>query len=384
MSFTTPTVDVYVPGTTLGIGNVNAGTINIGKAGTTINVGGSMAVTNSVTTPSCTMTSLTTGNLIISPFSGDVAFNNFSARNATIGNASFMNASFNTLNSSNILIGPYPVSGAFTNVNVINASIANASISNLSSTNINVLNASMTYINVSGFLINPLPSDPTFTSINTPNIDVNANGTLTLGNQNATAVYIGSSATRNVINNIGTGSGTGTIYIGNNTNSIQLNGQTTLAKPLTLQAASGYVAPTTGQLGSIITASFAATTTLTSSTWVSSPAFTIPPGNYILNTNIRPRPGYTSGAIFTGAYISITSGTLNTGTSYYYIYDSTTKPNLTYGIPPYLAMYSYSAVFTCATTLTLYLNFQGVYSVSGSNQAPELNTTDSVYFMRIE
>lgn len=215
MSFTTPTVDVYVPGTTLGLGNVNAGTINIGKAGTTINVGGTMAVTNSVTTPSCTMTSLTTGNLLISPFSGDVAFNNFSSRNATIGNASIMNASFNSINSSNILIGPYPVSGVFSNMNVINATISNASISNLSSTNINVLNASMTYVNVSGFLINPLPTNPVFSGINT-------------------------------------GSDTTTLSVGNNTNSIALNGAVTLAKPLTLGTA-----PTSNtQLGGSIKYSF--------------------------------------------------------------------------------------------------------------------------------
>jgi hypothetical protein len=215
MSFTTPTVDVYVPGTTLGIGNVNAGTINIGKAGTTINVGGSMAVTNSVTTPSCTMTSMNVSSLIIAPFSGDVAFNNFSARNATIANASIMNASFNSINSSNILIGPYPVSGTFSNLNVSNATITTSSISNLSSTNINVLNASMTYVNVSGLLINPLPTNPVFTGINT-------------------------------------GTGTSTINIGNNTNSIALNGAVTLAKPLIL----GSVATSTTQLGGSIKYSF--------------------------------------------------------------------------------------------------------------------------------
>jgi hypothetical protein len=234
MSFTTPTVDVYVPGTTLGIGNVNAGTINIGKAGTTINVGGSMNVTNNVSTPSCTMTSLTTGNLIISPFSGDVAFNNFSARNATITNGIIANASVNILNSSTMLIGPYPVSGSFTNVNISNATIGNGLISNLRSTNMSVLSANMTYVNVSGLLINPLPSYPRFTKINTPFIDVDTGGTLELGNVSASAVYIGSSGKINVINNIGTGSGTGIINIGNDTNSIQLRGETTLTKPLTL------------------------------------------------------------------------------------------------------------------------------------------------------
>jgi hypothetical protein len=222
MSFTTPTVDVYVPGTTLGIGNVNAGTINIGKAGTTVNVGGTMAVTNSVTTPSCTMSSMNVSSLIIAPFSGDVAFNNFSARNATIGNASIINASFNSINSSNILIGPYPVSGTFISMNVSNASIGNASISNLSSTNINVLNASMTYVNVSGLLINPLPTNPVFSGINT-------------------------------------GSDTTTLSIGNNTNSIALNGAVTLAKPLIL----GSI-PTTSLsvLGGSIKYSFNTTTNI--------------------------------------------------------------------------------------------------------------------------
>jgi hypothetical protein len=234
MSFTTPTVDVYLPGTTLGIGNVNAGTINIGKTTTQINVGGPTTFTNSVAAPSCTMASLTTGNLIISPYSENVRFSNLSATNATVTNMSATNASFQRFNSSNILIGPYPQNGTFDTINVTNPTITNLNSTNVNSTNINALNASMTTINVSGFLISPLTANPTFTSINTPNIDVNANGTLTLGNQNATAVYIGSSGTRNVINNIGTGSGTGTIYIGNNTNSIALAGQTTLSKPLIL------------------------------------------------------------------------------------------------------------------------------------------------------
>lgn len=186
MSFTTPTVDVYVPGTTLGLGNVNASTINIGQAGTTVNVGGTMAVTNSVTTPSCTMSSLTTGNLIISPFSGNVAFNNFSAVSANINTASMINASFNSLNSSNILIGPYPISGTYTNMNVTNATVST--------------------LNVSNFLITPLSNNPTFTNVNTTTI--NSTGLITAG---------------------GITMGTG--------------------KNITLQPTAGYVAPSVGQLG---------------------------------------------------------------------------------------------------------------------------------------
>jgi len=165
MSFATPTIDVYVPGTTLGLGNVNASTINIGQPGTTVNVGGTMAVTNSVTTPSCTMSSLTTGNLIISPFSGNVAFNNFSAVNANISSASMINASFNSINSSNILIGPYPISGTYTNMNVTNATVST--------------------LNVSNFLITPLSNNPTFTNITTNNLT--ASGTITANLFNSTS-----------------------------------------------------------------------------------------------------------------------------------------------------------------------------------------------------
>jgi hypothetical protein len=237
MSFTTPTVDVYLPGTTLGIGNVNAGTINIGKTTTQVNVGGPTTFTNAVTVPTCTMTSLSTGNLIISPYSQNVTFSNLSATNATVTNMSATNASFQTFNSSNILIGPYPQNGTFNTLNVTNPTITNLNSTSLNSTNINSLNASMNVLNVSNFLITPLNSNPTFATITAPHIDVAPNTTLHLGNQNATAVYIGSSGTRNVINNIGTGSGTGTINIGNNTNSIALNGQTTLSKPLILGTA---------------------------------------------------------------------------------------------------------------------------------------------------
>jgi len=259
MSFTTPTVDVYLPGTTLGIGNVNAGTINIGKTTTQINVGGPTTFTNGVATPSCTMASLTTGNLIISPYSENVRFSNLSATNATVTNMSATNASFQRFNSSNILIGPYPQNGTFDTINVTNPTITNLNSTNLNSTNLYSTNASLNVLNVSNFLITPLNSNPTFATITVPHIDVVPNTTLHLGNQNATAVYIGSSGTRNVINNIGTGSGTGTIYIGNNTNSIQLNGSISIGtgKNITLQPATGYIAPSADtMLGGITDGTF--------------------------------------------------------------------------------------------------------------------------------
>jgi hypothetical protein len=146
------------------------------------------------------MASLTTGNLIISPYSENVRFSNLSATNATVTNMSATNASFQRFNSSNILIGPYPQNGTFDTINVTNPTIANLNSTIVNSTNINTLNASMNVLNVSNFLITPLNSNPTFTSINT-------------------------------------GSGTSTITIGNNTNAILMNGSTTLAKPLILGSA---------------------------------------------------------------------------------------------------------------------------------------------------
>lgn len=231
MSFTTPTVDVYVPGTTLGIGNVNAGTINIGKTNSQINIGGTTTFTNSVDTPTCTMGSLSTGNLIISPFAENVRFSNLSATNANVTNMSATNASFYSVTSNNILIGPYPQNGTYNSINVTNPNITNLNSTIVNSTNLNALNASITNVNVSGFLISPLTANPTFASVTTgriiaPNIE---------------------------------GSGTGTITIGNSTNSVALNGAISIGtgKNITLQPSTSYDTPTAfTMLGGTHTTSF--------------------------------------------------------------------------------------------------------------------------------
>jgi hypothetical protein len=170
MSFTTPTIDVYVPGTTLGIGNVNAGTINIGQTGTEVNIAGSMNVMNLVTSPSCTMTSLTTGNLttgnlLIAPFSGDVSFNNFSAVNAT----------FNSINSSNILIGPYPLNASIPLLNTDNIQAitpsGSVSLYSNSTSNINI-GGTNSILNATGYFNsnNILSSGSVFIGTNGANI----------------------------------------------------------------------------------------------------------------------------------------------------------------------------------------------------------------------
>ena len=123
MSFTTPTIDVYLAGTTLGIGNVNASTINIGQTGTTINVGGLMS-----------FSTIANGSTKIT----DTLIN--------ASNASFTNMSFTTIaNGSTIITG--------TLINASNASFTNMSFStiangstNITSKLINASNASFTNV----------------------------------------------------------------------------------------------------------------------------------------------------------------------------------------------------------------------------------------------
>jgi hypothetical protein len=181
------------------------------------------------------------------------------------------------------------------------------------------------------------------------------------------------------------GKNASSVIIGNSNCSTNVNGPLVMGtgKNITLQPTTGYVTPTSGMLGYIVIGSFNANTALTNGSFVSTPSFNITPGNYIITITIKPQPGYTSGVIFTGAYITITSSTNNQGTEYYSTYDASTKPNLSYGTAPYLAMYSYSAIVTITTSLSLYLNFRGTFSISGSNTAPNLGVNDTVSFMRI-
>lgn len=311
MSFTTPTIDVYVPGTTLGIGNVNASIINIGQNGTTVNVGGTMAVTNSFTTPSCTVSSLTTGNLLISPFSGNVAFNNFSALTATITNASMTNASFNTLNSSNILIGPYPINGTFTNINLINASITNVSSTNMSVSNMSILNT----LNVSNLLITPLSNNPTFTNINTTTI--NCTDLITAG---------------------GITMGTG--------------------KNITLS--SGTVAPTSTQLGYLKAGTVKASSTVINSGANEIGSITLDAGSWIINAycNINPVSITTDNV---GVRYSINTVSAVLSTTYLLM----GSEGVTYSAISTAPTLAGTAMVSITTTTTYYLNLQ-INLISGS------------------
>ena len=158
-------------------------------------------------------------------------------------------------------------------------------------------------------------------------------------------------------------------------------------KNIVLQSSTGYIGPTEGStsrhLGSITKGSFSTNTTLLDLSWNSTPSFTISPGNYILSVNIKPKPGNLSDGTFTGAHITITTGNRNTGSEKYAVYDPTTKPNLSFGNPPYLAIYSYSTVFSTTTSLTLFLNFYSDFTRTTGTVDPYLDATDGVSFMRI-
>ena len=153
-------------------------------------------------------------------------------------------------------------------------------------------------------------------------------------------------------------------------------------KNIVLQSATGYTAPVSGQLGSITRGEFSTDTALQNLTWKSTPAFTISPGHYIVSIYIQPKPGINSNAIFSNARITITDTALNAGTGKYEVYDPTTKPNLSYGNLPYLAIYSYSTVIVNTASVSLYLNIYPNFTFGGVN-APYLNTGDGVSFMRI-
>jgi hypothetical protein len=93
------------------------------------------------------------------------------------------------------------------------------------------------------------------------------NGATTAGSVN---IANGTGASQTTAVNIGTGSTTGTVTIGNSANTVQVNGTLAMGtgKNITLQnPASGFVAPTTAQLGGFVSATYTGGTgTFTSGT----------------------------------------------------------------------------------------------------------------------
>ncbi len=180
LSFLTPTVDVYLAGTTLGIGNVNASTINIGKTGTTINVGGLMNMTNT-STISANIDSLSVSTLFIGgtiytgPTTATQLINGstrvtgslIDASNINVTNLSvaFINGSpytsltTSTANvSSNMSFMNLSVIGNFVMpssayMNVTNASFTNVSFSNIIGSLITATNTSVNNLSVSTLVI---------------------------------------------------------------------------------------------------------------------------------------------------------------------------------------------------------------------------------------
>lgn len=133
MSFTTPTVDVYLAGSTLSIGNINASIINIAQKGTTINVSGLMNTSN-ISSVNASIGTLYVTNVNGLPY-GNVSTNmsfvnlsvtgNFSMQTTAImnvSNASFTNVSFVTLLNASTRI-------TSTLLNASNASFINISSS---------------------------------------------------------------------------------------------------------------------------------------------------------------------------------------------------------------------------------------------------------------
>ena len=175
LSFLTPTVDVYLAGTTMGIGNVNASTINMGQTGTTINVGGLMNISNSSTISaninSLSVSTLTIGGtLYTGPTTATQLINGSTIVTGSLINAS--NVSITNLSVAFINGTPYSSIGSgtvtanvssnmsFTNLSVINnfimpssakMNVSNASFTNVSFTNITGTLGTITTIYSAGF-----------------------------------------------------------------------------------------------------------------------------------------------------------------------------------------------------------------------------------------
>ena len=214
LSFLTPTVDVYLAGTTMGIGNVNASTINIGQPGTTTNVGGLMNMTNTSTisanidtlsvstlfiggiiyTGPTTATQLingstrVTGSLInasnVSVTNLSVAFINGIPYNGILTSTSAnvsSNMSFTNMSVTNNFI--MPSSGQ---MNVSNALFTNVSFTNITGSLITATNTSVNNLSVSKLFIDGI----IYTGPTTANQLINGSTTVTGSLINASNVSV--------------------------------------------------------------------------------------------------------------------------------------------------------------------------------------------------
>ena len=156
LSFLTPTVDVYLAGTTMGIGNVNASTINIGQPGTTINIGGLMNMTNT-STISANIDSLSVSTLFI----GGTIYTGPTTATQLINGSTRVTGSLidaSNINVTNLSVGfingtPYTslttsTANVSSNMSFINLSVTTGFIMP-SSGNMNVSNASFTNVSFS-------------------------------------------------------------------------------------------------------------------------------------------------------------------------------------------------------------------------------------------
>ena len=196
LSFLTPTVDVYLAGSTLSLGNVNASTINIGQTGTTINVGGSIISANidslnvnkgsfsSITGSLITATNTSVKNLSVSTLViGGIIYTGPTTATQLINGSTSITGSL--INASNVsisnlsvqFINGLPYTGIVTSNVSSNISFTNLSVTSgfimPSSALMNVSNASITNLSVQ--FINGLP----YTGIASANANVSSNMSFT-------------------------------------------------------------------------------------------------------------------------------------------------------------------------------------------------------------
>ena len=176
-------------------------------------------------------------------------------------------------------------------------------------------------------------------------------------------IVSGTGASQSSIVNIGTGNTTGTLTLGNSNNTVQINGGLTMGigKNITLQPASGNVAPTSGQLGYIEKTTISTSIGMANNTPLFIQSITVPAGTSIIFCNVKINISSGSTATNIAIYLNnsgfgttAVSPLSNTGTLVYI--------NNPYSITFNYVVYNFSIPINVLSSTTFNLYSLGTFS----------------------
>ena len=202
------------------------------------------------------------------------------------------------------------------------------------------------------------------TTINSGTINIlNTNGATTAG-----SVNIANGTLQTTTVNIASGTGTGAVTIGNSANTVNINGTLAMGPGKNITLCDGTVAPTSGQLGYIIPNIYPTTTTLVNNVDTNILTQSLSAGTWLVTFQFRL---YTTTAGTTNIFsIKIVNGPKIVGGTITYITESCPI----YSIPSRTGSYVFT--FTTATSISLqyYISSSAVFSILGANTSPNDNT----------